>query len=190
MTDISACMVMQVSEIDFHNLEPFDKKEKLINAIIETPKGSRNKIKFDQKLGIFKLSTILGEGLRFPYDFGFIPSTAGADGDPLDILLLMDEPTYPGILVEARPIGVVTARQEDKKDKIRNDRLIAVADKSILFKHVKDIDDMHKEFIEQLGMFFKFYNDDKDREFDIIDIKGEKHARDIVKDAAKKFEKK
>src|SRR5436853_4263726 len=94
-----------------------DEKNQIVNAVIETPKANRNKFKYDPKLGIYELSSVLPRGMSFPFDFGFVPSTEAADGDPLDIMLLMDEPAFPGCLVKCRLIGVITALQkEDGKE--------------------------------------------------------------------------
>src|SRR5205807_404345 len=83
----------------------------VLHVIIETPKGSRNKFKYDPEHGLFKLSGVLPLGAVFPYDFGFVPSTTGGDGDPLDVLVLMDEPAFAGCLVPGRLIGVIEAEQ-------------------------------------------------------------------------------
>src|SRR4030095_8345221 len=101
--------------------------EDSVRVIIETPKGSRNKFKYDPVSRMFKLSKVLPEGMVFPYDFGFVPLTKGDDGDRLDVLVLMDEPTFPGCLLECKLVGVLEAEQEEKKKKKRNPRLIAVA---------------------------------------------------------------
>src|SRR5689334_2298163 len=126
-------------EIDMNKKEKSSKKSAApikpasIDVIIETPKGSRNKFKYDSTSRMFKLSKVLPEGMMFPYDFGFVPSTIGDDGDPLDILVLMDEPTFPGCLLECRLIGVIEAEQEENHEKERNDRLVAVAQQSLLY---------------------------------------------------------
>src|ERR1700710_72571 len=96
-------------------LPAFDKGDKnLIVVIIETPKGSRNKYAYDVKEHIFELKKVLPAGMAFPYDFGFVPSTRGGDGDPLDVLVLMDEPAFAGCLVAARLVGVITAPQTER----------------------------------------------------------------------------
>ncbi len=108
-------------------INPFTKEDDL-RIVIETPRGSRNKYSYDPDCDCMQLSTVLPEGLVFPYDFGFVPSTLGQDGDPLDILILMDEPVVPGCVVRARLIGAIQAEQKEKGEGwIRNDRLIAVA---------------------------------------------------------------
>src|SRR6202030_2361459 len=116
------------SLIDPTRLEPVRKKDGLLQVIVETPKGSRNKFSFDPEQEIFALKKVLPAGMVFPYDFGFLPKTIAPDGDPIDVLLLMDEPAFPGIAVRARLIGIIEGEQMDGKKRIRNDRLVAVAE--------------------------------------------------------------
>jgi len=97
------------------------------HVVIETPNGSRNKYSYDPDCDCMQLSTVLPEGMVFLYDFGFIPSTLGQDGDPLDTLILMEAPVVPGCVVRARLIGALEAEQKENGSWIRNDRLIAVA---------------------------------------------------------------
>src|ERR1700722_12946419 len=98
------------------HLKAFDEDEAaLITVIIETPKGSRNKYAFDPEERIFALKTVLPAGMAFPYDFGFVPSTKGGDGDPLDVLVLMDEPAFAGCKLSCRIIGVIEGEQRSKK---------------------------------------------------------------------------
>ena len=106
----------------------FDSKTGELRVVIETPKGSRNKYDYDPECDCLDLATALPEGMSFPYDFGFVPSTLGEDGDPLDILILMDVPVVPGCVIRARPVGAIEAKQKAKGEEWeRNDRLIAVA---------------------------------------------------------------
>src|SRR5580658_9057617 len=104
-------------------LKPINKKDGLLQVIVETPKGSRNKFAFDPEQEVFALKKVLPAGMTFPYDFGFIPSTRAEDGDPTDVLVLMDEPAFPGILVTCRVIGVIEGEQGKKKKGQRNDRI-------------------------------------------------------------------
>ena len=96
-------------------LAPFDKKTEALQVIIETPKGSRNKYAFDESQGMFLLKKVLPAGMAFPYDFGFVPSTRAEDGDPVDVLVLMDEPAFVGCLLQCRIIGVIEGEQGKKK---------------------------------------------------------------------------
>ena len=124
-------------------LEAFNHETHELNVIVETPKGSRNKFEYDYQLGLFKLGGVLPAGSNFPFDFGFVPSTLGEDGDPLDVLLLMDEPAFTGCLVPARLIGVVEAEQTERDgETVRNDRLIAVAAKSLAHRNLKSLEQL------------------------------------------------
>jgi inorganic pyrophosphatase len=140
--------------------------KEFVNVIIETPRGCQNKFDFDPKLGVFTLSKTLPMGTVFPFDFGFIPQTLGQDGDPLDVLVIMDEPAYPGCLIHTRLLGVLEARQEDKKGKkIRNDRLVAVSNCSILYENIKNIDELNKGMVKEIENFFIDYNKHEGKKF-------------------------
>jgi inorganic pyrophosphatase len=111
-----------------------DSNTGLCLAIIETPKGKRSKFDYDRKLRAFRLKTVLPEGMSFPLDFGFIPSTLCDDGDPLDVMVLCDEPTTVGAALDVRLIGVIEAEEDEKDRTERNDRLLAVAAVSRLYQ--------------------------------------------------------
>jgi inorganic pyrophosphatase len=149
---------------DFAALPPFDEDETL-NAVIETPKGSRNKFDYDEKHGLFKLGGVLPAGSVFPFDFGFVPSTLGEDGDPLDVLVLMDEPVFAGCLVPARLIGVLEAEQTENEKTEKNDRLIAVADNARDHKNVRTLADLNQNLVAEIEHFFVSYNAAKGKTF-------------------------
>src|SRR3981189_125883 len=111
----------------------------ILQVVIETPKGSRNKYALDDEEKVYRLKTVLPAGMAFPYDFGFIPSTEAEDGDPLDVLVLMDEPAFAGCLLKCRLIGVIEGEQEDKDGKERNDRIIAVEHANHSWADIKKI---------------------------------------------------
>src|SRR5438552_1735931 len=123
------------------NLEaiaPINKREKTINVIIETPRNNKYKIGFDERLQVFKIKKILPQGTFFPFDFGFIPNTKGGDGDPLDVLVIADEQLFTGCLVTCRIVGLLEATQQyGKEKKERNDRIVAIAESSIMYSGVK-----------------------------------------------------
>src|SRR3981081_3101035 len=108
---------------DPSRLKAMDKDDKEINKIIiEPPMGIRNKYPFDQDEKAFTLKTVLPAGMAFPHDFGFVPSALAEDGDPVDMLVLMDEPAFPGCLAKCRLVEVIEGEQEDKPETVRNDR--------------------------------------------------------------------
>ena len=120
---------MEMRGMSVIGLPSYDQETGLLNAIIETPKGARNKFSYDERLGLFRLKKVLPAGAVFPFHFGFIPGTWGEDEGPLDVLVLMEEPAFPGCLVPSRLLGVLEAEQTKHGKCLRNDRFIAVADK-------------------------------------------------------------
>lgn len=137
----------------------------LVRAIIETPRGSHLKYKFDTDLGLFKLSRILPDGLHFPCNFGFIPGTAGEDGDALDIALLGDAPMAVGCLVTVRLLGVLRAEQIEGAKIIRNDRLVGVPVTPVNKPPQRHLGDVSKGQIDALEQFFVTYNQLQGRRF-------------------------
>jgi inorganic pyrophosphatase len=140
-------------------LNPMEGKRGFIQAIVETPRGSRNKFAFDSEQKIFKLSRILPAGMVFPLDFGFLPQTKAPDGDPLDVLLIMDEPAYPGIAVTARPVAILEGEQiEEDGSRSRNDRLLAVAEASQMHVGIRNLEDVPTVLRSHIEEFFAGYH--------------------------------
>ena len=152
----------------------------LIDAIIETPKGSRNKIKYDSASGRLKLSKVLPEGMVFPYDFGFVPFTKAEDGDPLDVLVLTDEPLFPGCAVRCALIGVIEGEQRDQGRNKRNDRLIAAAEQSIEYSDVRSLADLNPKVLRQIDAFFVNYQKVRGVDFSIVGHGGSRKAYEIL----------
>ena len=163
-------------------LKPFDSDDKqMLRVVIETPKGSRNKFAFDPEEHIFELKKVLPTGMTFPYDFGFVPSTKADDGDPVDVLVLMDEPAFPGCVLTCRPIGVIEGEQGDKKAKVRNDRIVAIEKDAHSWADIKKIDDLGKEFCRELEEFFVNYHKLSGEKYRVLGVKGVDQARKLVK---------
>jgi inorganic pyrophosphatase len=166
-------------------LPPFDAESGALNVVVETSKGSRNKISFDPERGLYELTGVLPVGSSFPYDFGFVPSTLADDGDTLDVLVLMDEPAFAGCLVQSRLVGVITAQQREGQGPVeRNDRLIAVAAKARTHEHVRSLDDLGDALVEEIEHFFVSYNEIKGKRFEPTGRKGARAARAIVEEGA------
>jgi inorganic pyrophosphatase len=148
----------------YHRIPPLSKK--LINVIIETPRDSQNKFTYDPELHVFKLKKTLPMGTTFPFDFGFVPNTEGADGDPLDVLVIMDQHAFPGCMVRCRALGILEAKQSEKNKKpIRNDRVVAVADCSIGYGSISNIRDLNTSMVEEIENFFIDYNKHEGKKF-------------------------
>ena len=147
------------------DLPTFDGDSTNLNVVVESPCGSKVKFDYNPTIDAFELSYILPAGSHFPFEFGFVPSTLAEDGDPLDILVLMDAPSCVGCALAARPIGVIEAEQTQDGETFRNDRLIAVATAARNFAQVNSLDDLHPGILEEIEHFFISYNKMRRRQF-------------------------
>jgi inorganic pyrophosphatase len=152
-----------------------------ILTVIETPRGSSCKLEFDPKLRVFTLAKPLMVGLTYPYDWGFIPSTEADDGDPLDVLVIHDSATYPGLVLRCKPIGILEAVQKTHGKKERNDRVFAVPDRSPFEGDLQDIRHLPARAIEELEQFFRATNALEEKEIDFLGWRGPARAAKIVK---------
>jgi inorganic pyrophosphatase len=166
-------------------LKPVDKQDGILQVIIETPKGSRNKFAFDAKQKIFSLKKVLPAGMVFPYDFGFLPQTIAPDGDPIDVLLLMDEPAFPGIVVRSRLIGIIEGEQLDGKKKIRNDRLVAIAEANHMYANIRKLSDLPGKFLRELEDFFVNYHSLEGKRYKLLGCKTTAVALQLIEKARK-----
>jgi inorganic pyrophosphatase len=162
---------------DPSHLAPRDPEDKsLLQVVIETPKGSRNKYGFDAKQRVFALTKVLPAGMAFPYDFGFVPSTKAEDGDGTDVLVLMDEPAFPGCLLKCRVIGVIEGVQLDGKKKTRNDRIVAIEQENHSYAKVKHINQLGKKWVGELEDFFVNYHEMIGLKYKVLDVRGPKEG--------------
>ena len=166
-----------------------DKERQECQVVIETPKGRRNKFKYERDSGLFSLSNLLPQGFSFPFDFGFIPSTAAQDGDPLDIIVLMDEPAHVGCLLKARVIGVIRVEQTEKGKKSQNDRLVAVATRTFEYKDVKSISELNQAMVQQMTEFLALYNKNSGKQDEVKGVDGPEQAMQLLTQAIKRFHK-
>ena len=173
----------RLSHLDTHATDPVG-----VHVIIDTPQDSRNKFEYDEELGLFKLSGVLPAGAVFPFDFGFAPSTKGGDGDPLDVLVLMDEAAFAGCVVVARLVGVIEAEQtEASGETMRNDRLIAVAEKARNHKEVRSLGQLSEHLVDEIEHFFISYNEMKGVEFKPLGRFGPKRAESLIEEGVRRF---
>jgi inorganic pyrophosphatase len=161
-------------------------------VVIETPSGSGNKLKFDDDLGVYRLDRVLPAGMTFPCDFGFVPQTLAEDGDPLDAIVLLDAPVYPGCVVQARLLGIVEVEQQEHDSETweRNDRLVGVAGgpKGHAAAHrLDDIDPFHLQAIEA---FFANYHELDGERIRVIGRGGPDAAEEAIDKARKAFDAK
>jgi inorganic pyrophosphatase len=169
--------------IPITQLPAIDPQSGHVNLVVDTSKGSRNKYKFDENTGQWRLSKVLPQGMSFPYDFGFIPSTKGEDGDPLDVLILMDEPAFPGCVVPGQIIGVLEAEQVEDGKTIRNDRLIAVIETRYNPAEYHSLDEVNEQRLAEIEHFFMAYNEMEGRRFKPLARRSRKQGQRLLKEA-------
>ncbi|MDP5339512.1 MAG: inorganic diphosphatase [Nodularia sp. (in: cyanobacteria)] len=132
---------------------PAQPKPGILNVLIEIPGGSKNKYEFDKDLEAFALDRVLYSSVRYPYDYGFVPNTLADDGDPLDGMVIMDEPTFPGCVIAARPIGML--EMIDGGD--RDEKILCVPDKDPRYTHVRSLKDLAPHRLDEIAEFFRSY---------------------------------
>lgn len=162
-------------------LPALDPEANEITAVIETPKGSRNKYNYDEDCGAFRLGGVLPAGMSFPFDFGFIPSTLGEDGDPLDVLILLDASAVVGCVLTIRLLGVIEAKQRERDgEEMRNDRLIAAATHAHTHEHLRSLDDLPPHLLGEIEGFFAQYNRLRGKAFKPAGRGGPERARELL----------
>jgi inorganic pyrophosphatase len=139
-----------------------------LNVVIETPKGSNIKYKYDEENDYFLFDKVLPLGHIFPFNFGFLPHTLASDGDPLDVLVLLEAPLAVGCMVPSRLVGVIEAIQTQDGETDRNDRLICVAEKSLRYKRIQSMQELEANLIDGIEQFFISYNQAQDRKFEVL----------------------
>ncbi len=178
---------MKATGVPFGNLDAYDPESRALNVVIETPKGNRNKFKYDPKLGLFRINKVLPAGAVFPFDFGFVPATLGGDGDPLDVLVLMDEPAFTGCLAPSRLVGVIEAEEIKNGKRERNDRMVAAALASVDHADLTSLKDLSPNLLREIEHFFQSYNQIEGKEFRALGQFGPERAEKLIQDGMRAF---
>lgn len=147
------------------SLIPPQPKPGVLNVLIEIPAGSKNKYEYDKDLNAFALDRVLYASVQYPYDYGFIPNTLAEDGDAMDGMVIMDQPTFPGCIIAARPIGMLIMIDGGDRD----EKLLCVPVKDPRYAHVKSLDDIAPHRLEEIAEFFRTY---KNLEKKVTEIQG------------------
>lgn len=154
-----------------------------INVVVEIPERSRNKYEYDKSLDIFRLDRALHSPIHYPGDYGFVPQTLALDEDPLDVLILVIEPTFPGCLVVARPIGLLKMLDEGKVD----DKVLAVPVGEPAFDQITNYTEMFPHTIRKISHFFDTYKMLEGKQTKILGWEDAQAARDVIVESAKRF---
>lgn len=157
---------------------------RLVNAIIEIPRDSVNKYEYDKELHVFRLDRTLFSPVHYPGDYGFIPCTLGLDGDPLDVLVLVEAPSFPGCLMEVRPIGVLRMIDQGRSD----EKILAVAQSDPLYREVKEYSEVFTHTLHEIEHFFAIYKSLEGKKTEISGWAGADAARKIISEGQQRFQ--
>jgi inorganic pyrophosphatase len=166
-----------------------DPESGLVHVIVDTPKGSPIKFKYEIEKQCYVSSYLFAPGTVFPFDFGSIPGTLAEDGDPLDVLILMEKPSFVGCLVPVRLLGVLEAEQTQEGRTFRNDRLIGAAGISREYRDLSTLEDVPRRLLEELERFFVFYNEDRGRVFKVVGRHGPARALRLLRAGERRFQR-
>jgi inorganic pyrophosphatase len=169
----------------WHDISPGSQVPDVINVIVEIPKGSQNKYEYDKRNNVIKLDRVLYSPLHYPGDYGIIPQTLSDDGDPLDVLVLMTNPTYPGILLEARPIALLKMKDAHKAD----EKILCVAIHDPRYARYKSITDVEEHILKEISHFFQVYKDLEGKKVIIVGWGTANEAKSIITNAINSYKK-
>ena len=162
--------------MSFHNVPTNEDSPRIVNMIVEIPQGSSNKYEYDHELEIFKLDRTLYSPLFYPFDYGWVCNTLAEDGDPLDILVITSQPTFPGCLIAARPLGVLMMRD----DKGPDEKILSVAAADPRFEGIDHLSDLPAHILKEIVHFFDIYKDLEDKETIVLGWQDVTTAHEVI----------
>jgi inorganic pyrophosphatase len=151
----------------------------LIEVVVEIPSGSRNKYEYDKERGVFVLDRVLFSSVHYPTDYGFVTETLAEDGDPLDALVVVHEPTFPGCHIIARPIGILGMSDEKGPDQ----KVLAVPAVDPRFESIRDLGDMDQHWLREIENFFQTYKQLEDKRTEVIGWQDARVAKEVIRHA-------
>lgn len=169
----------------WRDIPPGPHPPELVTAVIEIPRGSRNKYELDKETGLMKLDRVLYSAVHYPGDYGFIPRTLFEDGDPIDILVRINEPTFPGCMVEVRPIGVLKMLDKGEPD----DKVLAVPVNDPFHSEYFDIADIPQHFLKEVQHFFHIYKDLEGKRVQILGWEKSDVAMQVITESIERYER-
>ena len=166
-----------------YDIDPGDDSPEIVRAIIEIPKNSVNKYEYDGKLGVFRLDRALYSPMHYPGDYGFIPGTLADDGDPLDIMVIVDEPSFTGCLMEGRPVGVLHMIDGNENDQ----KILAVPNRNPRFESIHTIDQVYPHIRREIEYFFSIYKELQGVQMTMKGWAGPREARKVITEARQAY---
>ena len=167
----------------WRDISPGPQAPELVTAIIEIPRGSRNKYELDKETGMMKLDRVLYSAVHYPGDYGFIPRTLFEDGDPLDVLVRINEPTFPGCMVEVRPIGVLKMLDKGEPD----DKILAMPANDPFHNEYYDIADIPQHYLAEIEHFFHIYKDLEGKRVHILGWEKSEVAMRVITESIERY---
>lgn len=158
-------------------------KRTSIEVFVEIPRGSRNKYEYDKERKIFKLDRVLYSSVHYPSDYGFIPDSLSLDGDPLDALVIVDNPTFPGCVVDGRPIGVLDMSDEQGHD----EKILTVPSHDPRYRHIKKLEDIGPHWLREIENFFATYKALEDKWTELVGWQDEQRAWEVIEEAEQRY---
>ncbi len=162
---------------------PAQPKPGQLNVLIEIPGGSKNKYEFDKDMGAMALDRVLYASVQYPYDYGFIPNTLAGDGDPLDGMVIMDQPTFPGCVITVRPLGMLEMIDSGDPD----EKLLCVPVKDPRYANVNSLEDVARHRLDEIAEFFATYKRLEKKETIIQGWKGMEETNKIIEQSLKAY---
>jgi inorganic pyrophosphatase len=169
--------------MDYLNIPIGERAPELVNAVVEVPLGGVNKYEYDKQLHVFRLDRTLYSPVHYPGDYGFIPSTLAGDEDPLDVLVLVDNPSFPGCLIEVRPIGLLQMLDQG----VRDEKVLAVASNNPRYAEIHSFSDIYPHVLREIEHFFSIYKDLEGKRTTTISWQDEAAAHRIIKESCERF---
>jgi inorganic pyrophosphatase len=169
--------------MNFYEMPPGTEAPEIVNVIVEIPKGTRNKIEYDPTDRVFRLDRVLYSPVYYPGDYGFIPGTLSKDGDALDVLVLVTDPTFTGCVLRARPIGVLEMRDEKGFD----EKILAVPANDPRFDEISDLSNLPDHLLTEVQYFFEVYKDLEGKETALLGWHPKKVAHEWIRRAIDNF---
>jgi inorganic pyrophosphatase len=156
-----------------------------VNAVIEIPRGQTNKFEYDKELNVFRLDRNLYSPVHYPGDYGFIPSTLGDDGDSLDVLVLVDAPSFTGCLMTVRPVGFLEMIDQGRAD----EKVLAVGTQNPIFQNVRDYTDLYPHLLLEIEHFFRIYKELEAKSTRVVGWHDANSAREKVSECQMRYAK-
>jgi inorganic pyrophosphatase len=166
-----------------YDIDPGPDTPEIVRMIVEIPKNSANKYEYDGKLGVFRLDRALYSAVHYPGDYGFIPGTLAEDDDPLDVLTLVDEASFPGVMMTVRPVGVLAMVDQNDPD----EKILAVPYRNPRFDQVHTIDQVFPHNLREIEHFFTIYKELEGKRTEMRGWRGPREARDVIRKSRERY---